>query len=350
MAKKFCVSLLLTFLFSVYCFSAPIPVGQIELGYDDVPSAYYEYGDYTAGAIINYSNVEMLRVLAPLDLDGVSYYFIPGEGLSNGDYNGDIEGDDGFIQFNRPGPYFVEITWIGGTKEYRAYAVEFIIRDRYNSKRWKKAPTPSPDVVITDPDLASSNPNFPSRPPKPPTVEVNNIQTWDQVRAYLLTLKNAHVELGGHGKPGEFKWNGKTVLNKYNLEYELNALKGHVSNLTFMACEVGADPNFIQGVADILGECSGYTTPVGGNGEDWFIADDGHKVTRYKSVTADDCAMHANVAYISPDASMLVVSGIDADAGNTYNSVEITMANAVTPELPITTVLLNDSPVRSYRW
>ena len=80
---------------------------------------------------------------------------------------------------------------------------------------------------------------------------------------------------------GELYWGvgAVPVLDKTKLN-QLDPLKGKVNNLTFMSCKTGADGDFIQKVADKLGESSGYTQSVGGNGTDWFIWNNGTKVTK----------------------------------------------------------------------
>jgi len=294
--------------------AVPLTPEQMYLGPNSIPPAVYDYPYCDAGYVAEYQNVEQLQVLPALEDDGQTYLYNPPV-----DYEGDITGTDGSITFHHTGPYFVKVTYVGDAEEYFSFGVEFMLRNGENTYKWKEEDTPAPDVVITDPALAESDPDFP-----PGTDVQHGLQTWEQVIAYMKTLTNAHVELGGHGSSGSFSWAGKKVLHNGNLDKVLKELRGHVNNLTFMSCSTGADPNFIQGVADILGESGGYDEPVGGDGTKWYINDDGKKVVRKRLISETDSELPVNVACIGPGGLGVVVTGSGWDPGI---DIEITVTD-----------------------
>jgi hypothetical protein len=247
---------------------ADLTPAQMYLNPSAVPVDAYDYDYQAAGYTTTFSNVTSLQVLPPMVTGGMDYYFTP-----TVDYTGDIIGTDGRITFIRPGPYFVLVTYTDATTDLFDYGIEFLTRPGpANTYNWHVIPTPSPDVVITDPSLASSNPDFPAG-----TTEINDAATWEDVKKEMKKLTDAHVEVGGHGSPGSFVYAG-TVIDSSNIDSELSDLKGHVSYLTFMSCSTGAGTQgdtFLSGVANILGKSAGYTDVVGGNGTKWFINGDG---------------------------------------------------------------------------
>ena len=274
----------------------------LPLTYFDVSSIpsgteYDDYGYVTPGASLQYTSVAALEVMPALAIDGISLYATYGaDPLS--DFTGSVNEttNEGSIAFNKAAPYWVRATYTDASQDYFYYGVGTLPRPgepppKKPEDRPKVIPTPSPDIVIVDANpyqvkddkgnlvtenLKDTEPTYGSG-----TTKVEET-SWANALAYLGGLPEGakkHVELGGHGGPGLLAWGGTVVLDGSNLG-QLNALQGKVTNLTFMACEVGQDPAFIQSVANLLGECSGYTKPVGGNGKDWFIWGDGELVTK----------------------------------------------------------------------
>jgi len=251
---------------------ADLSAGDMYLDPSLIPSADYSYEYHPSAYTANFTDVQSLQVLPPLTSDGSAYYFTP-----TVDYTGDITGTDGSITFNRPGPYFVLATYTNAETELFDYGIEFLVNPEKKGPtyNWKKTDTPKPDVVVVDPPLKDTQPDF-----GPDTTEVNDKTTWAEVTAYLQTLTNKHVDLSGHVNKGQFYWNGKLVLDDSTQATKdwLNSMKGHIDYLTFMSCYTGAGTEgdtFLKTVADILGKSSGYTNAVGGNGTDWFINDEG---------------------------------------------------------------------------
>ncbi|MDH7602455.1 MAG: DUF4347 domain-containing protein [Armatimonadota bacterium] len=246
----------------------------------EVPEANYEYPYFSVGHAVVFSNqdgkdVVGLKILPPLLEQSTQYYFTPGT-----DYTADITNGVGTVTFNRPGPYFVQVVYAdnnSNTAQLFDFGIEFEIFNgpqKGPTSNWHKIPTPSPDVVVRDPDL-KKEPKY-----DPKTKVVSDKATWKDVTDYLKTLTNAHVELGGHGSPAAFYYKGEQVLydcTKATNDW-LDSLRGHVSNLTFMSCSTARGDEgkaFIQKVANYLGASAGYTNVVGSNGVDWLINKDG---------------------------------------------------------------------------
>lgn len=239
-----------------------------------IPAMDYLYNYESVGYTAYFGDVVSLQVLPPLVTGGSDYYFTP-----TVDYTGELSDTAGSITFNRPGPYFVLATFTDDSTALFDYGIEFQVHGETTGPtyNWHVIDTPDPDVVVTDPALAASDPLFPSG-----TTVVHNKTTWAEVTAYLKTLTNKHVELGGHGAPGQFYWQGNLVLDDSTQATKdwLNSMKGSINNLTFMSCNTGAGAagdTFLQEVADTLGASAGYTDCVGGNGSEWFINDEGTK-------------------------------------------------------------------------
>jgi hypothetical protein len=237
-----------------------------------VPSANYTYSYSSPGVTVTFSDVQRLQVLPALQNGSNAYYFTP-----TVDYTGDITGANGSITFNRAGPYFVLATSTGGAQTLYDEGVGFQVfpAETGPSFNWHQTPVPTADTYVTDPALASSDPKIPAGS----TVK-NNLATWNDVLNYLKTLTNAHVEVGGHGAPGQFYYAGALALDSSNLG-TLDQLKGHVECLTFMSCKTAqgaTGSSFLQSVANKLGTSGGYTEVVGGNGTDWFVNDSGKEI------------------------------------------------------------------------
>ena len=297
-------------------FSESLTPAQMYLEPNSIPPAAYDYPYCDPNYVAEFQNVEQLQVLPLLQEDGETYLFAPPT-----DYEGDITGTDGSITFYQNGPYFVKATYVGGAEEYFSFGVGFLLQSGTETYKWKVIDTPSPDVVVVDPNpyevdnadpppakvtknLVDSQPDFPAG-----TTEVANKMTWEQVKAYLKTLTNAHVELSAHGSEGEISWGGERVLHKGNLKEELKDLVGHVNNLTFMSCRTGADPNFIQAVADILGESGGYNDTVAGNGTNWAINNNGEKVIRKRRIAESNTELPVEVGCLGPGGHGVVITG-----------------------------------------
>jgi hypothetical protein len=278
-ALAICVATITSSWLSAPTWAAPLDADDMYLDPASIPTDYYDYDYFDSDHTAFFSNVTSLQVLPPLLPDGSDYYFRP-----TVDYTGDITGTDGSITFLRPGPYFVLATYTDATSTLFDFGVQFICRDPgdHESDRWVKQPTPSPDIVITDPN-EFANPNPPpdklTLPPTDPdfpdgTTVIHNLQTWTQVRDYLRSLppgSNKHVELGGHGNVGKFFWNGQSIPAS-----DFEELRGKVNNLTFMSCKTGAgDGSYLAQIAGYLGRAGGYTDVVAGNGSEWFIREGG---------------------------------------------------------------------------
>lgn len=241
-----------------------------------ITHADYSYNYFSTGYTATFSNVQRLQVLPAFNEDGVTYYANP-----TTDYVGDITGSSGSMTFNKPGPYFVQATYLDNTKQLFDYGIDFQVHPAQTGPtyKWKQIPTPKPDVVVSGPDVNATDPNY-----GPGTTTKFNFTTWAQVTAYLQTLNNKHVELGGHGSPGKFYWNGTLVLDDSTQSTKdwLTSMAGHIDYLTFMSCYTGAGSvgmDFLKLTANTLGKAGGYTEAVGGNGTDWFINNDGKLVT-----------------------------------------------------------------------
>jgi hypothetical protein len=258
--------------------AAPLTAADMYLSPSAVPSSNYDYDYFSPGSTATYANVISLKVMPAFQSDGVTPY-----AQAAVDYTGDITGSNGSITFYKPGPYFVQATYTDNSQQLFDYGIQSKIRDNPMppitppTQIWRQIPTPAPDVVITGPDLSDSDPTFPQG-----TVVVHNLTTWDEVMTYIKTLTNKHVELGGHGMPGLFVWNGTPILNGNTPSTDgyLDQMKGRVNNLTFMSCLTGQGDQgafFLQNVANKLGRSEGYDESVMGNGTDWFINRDGEK-------------------------------------------------------------------------
>jgi hypothetical protein len=259
--------------------AAPLSAADMYLSPSAVPSSNYDYDFFSPGTTATYANVTSLKVMPAFQSDRVTPY-----AQATVDYTGDITGSSGSITFYKPGPYFVQATYTDNSQQLFDYGIQSKIRDDLPmppitppSEVWSVIPTPAPDVVISGPDLNDTDPTFPQG-----TVVVHNLTTWEQVMTYIKTLTNKHVELGGHGKPGLFVWNGTPILNgtTQSTNDYLDQMKGHVNNLTFMSCLTGQGDQgtaFLQNVANKLGRSEGYDESVMGNGKDWFINRDGEK-------------------------------------------------------------------------
>jgi hypothetical protein len=260
-------------------FAAPLTAADMYLSPAAVPSSEYDYDFFSPGYTASYTNILNLKVMPAFQADGVTPY-----AQATVDYTGDITGSSGSITFYKPGPYFVQATYTDNSQQLFDYGIQSRLREDLPfppitppSEIWHLIPTPAPDVVISGPDLNDSDPTYPLG-----TTVVHNLTTWAEVITYIKTLTNKHVELGGHGQPGQFAWNGKLVLDGTTAATNayLNEMKGHVNNLTFMSCLTGKDDEgtaFLQNVANILGKSEGYDEVVMGNGQEWFINREGVK-------------------------------------------------------------------------
>lgn len=305
------ISLCLILWTSSIVLAIPLTADDMYLDPSLVPADYYDYDYYTAGHTAYFANVQSLQVLPPLTADGSVYYFTP-----TVDYTGDITNTNGSITFIRPGPYFVLVTYTNETTELFDYGIEFLMqgdndKETYN---WRQIETPSPDVVVVDPNpyqvknpnpppatltksLKDSQPDFPAG-----TTEVNILNTWEQVINYLKTLTNKHVELSGHGNKGKFFWNGTEIPIT-----DFAQLRGHVNYLTFMSCLTGAGPEgyaFLSTIAIYLGQSGGYTDCVGGNGKEWFINNYGsfrpvRRICAFNPTPADGATAESSLANLS---------------------------------------------------
>ncbi len=273
-ARNVLVCIVFSLMVASGAFSAWLTPEEMYLDPTTIPEAEYAF-DYTTQNEYTFQKVVGLKILPPLKEDSLEYYFEP-----DVDYKADVTGGLGTVTFNRPGPYFVLAIYQNDSSQLFDFAIDFEIYNgpqRGPTSNWHKIPTPSPDVVVRDPDLRK-DPKF-----GPKTKVVTDKQTWQEVTDYLKTLSNAHVELGGHGSPAAFYYKGSRVLYDCTKETNdwLDSIRGHVSNLTFMSCSTGRGDEgkaFLQKVANYLGESAGYTNIVGSNGEDWFINGDGKLV------------------------------------------------------------------------
>jgi hypothetical protein len=238
-----------------------------------IPPANYAYSYFSSGYTAQFTGVQRLQVLPALQDGSNAYYFTP-----TVDYTGDITGANGSITFNRPGPYFVLATNTNNTQTLFDYGIGFQVfpAETGPTYNWHQTTVPAADDYVIDPSLAASQPTF----PQGSTVK-NNLATWNDVLNFLKTLTNAHVELSGHGAPGQFYYAGVDVLDSSMLG-TLDQLVGHVECLTFMSCltaQGAAGSAFLQGVANKLGTSAGYTDCVGGNGTNWFYNDSAKYLT-----------------------------------------------------------------------
>ncbi|MBC8107154.1 MAG: hypothetical protein H7Z14_11235 [Anaerolineae bacterium] len=272
------------------------PLTYLSPGSISAGDLYASQGYSNVGVPSFFSGVSSIEVLPPLESDGVTPYSFLGSGFVGGV---DDATNTGSVTFNTPGPYTLRVTYLDARQDYFYNGATFNDQPGPNPPPapapYKKIPTPAPDIVIVDSnDYQAPNANPPpatntknlkdTQPTFPATTTKVEKTSWADVIAYLKQLPanaNKHVELSGHGLAGELYWNNVKVLDSTTLA-QLDSLVGKVSNLTFMACYVGANATFLQSVANKLGASSGYTQPVGGNGSDWFIWNDGVLVSKVR--------------------------------------------------------------------
>lgn len=277
-------SIVLALLMSAGAAGSPLTAGDMFVNRWEIPAADYVFTyrpatSYTA----NFADVTRLQVLPAYSRDDTTPFR-----TATVDYTGDITGTTGSITFLQPGPYMVRATHTDSTVSYYDIGVGFNIHPNQTgpTHTWTEAPVPENATIILDPndyvDRNGQTRNLkPSEPDTPASSAlINTFTTWDEVVAYMKRQTNAHIELGGHGGPGAFYWNGVRVLDESAASAALlNELRGHVSNLTFMSCYTGSSVTFLKLVASTLGSASGYTTAVAGDGTYWYVADGGTYVT-----------------------------------------------------------------------
>lgn len=260
--------------------ASPLDTAHMFITASDVPSADYQYPFVpTTPYSATFTSVSRLQVLPAFAANGVDPYRI-----AMVDYNGDITDGLGTITFNQPGPYVVRATYLDGTSSFIDFGVGFNVNPNQTgpTRTWKPEPVPENATIIVDPNnyvdsngqtrnLKDSQPDIPAS-----SSYIDTFTTWAEVVAYMKRQTNAHVELSGHGAPGQFYWNGQLVLDgSAASQATLNEWKTHVSSLTFMSCYTGSSLSFLTTVASILGSSGGYTNAVGGDGKTWYVADGG---------------------------------------------------------------------------
>jgi hypothetical protein len=233
------------------------------------------------GTSYSFAGVTGLKVLPPLLSGSDGYYLTP-----NVDYSGDIDfvSGAGAITFTTGAVYFVEAQYTD-----RSVVTAFAVGTRFRglggvvTKQRTMDPPPGGDVVIVDPSSGMADP--PANYGGDPLVKTD-LNNWEDVVAYMETLTNAHVELDGHGSPGNFYWNGVSVLNK-DSGATLDKLKGHVNNLTFISCSTASGCTLVSLAADKLGASAGYTATISDDPDtgEWYINDGGYRKAIPEPVT-----------------------------------------------------------------
>jgi hypothetical protein len=172
-AIALCTSLLLSSSGS----AAALTAADMYLNPDAVPSSNYDYDYFSPGYTASYAKVVSLKVMPVFLSDWATTY-----AQATVDYTGDITGSTGSITFYKLGPYFVQATYLDSSQQLFDYGIQSKIRDNPMppitppTEVWNLIPTPTPDVVISGPDLSDTDPTFAQG-----TVVVHNLTTWDEV-------------------------------------------------------------------------------------------------------------------------------------------------------------------------